>query len=180
MLGGMSSPDVSNSINAILAKQFLALLTSKANWAKIARSMIETHLLKSRKKLDLYQYLESNSTNTLGWPRNWKPWLVVQRNLDGSFQDSFQSPFFLKEDLTIANKPANIFTVKAGKNYYSQKTNPTQSFFFSSEKSWFLIYKLPCDNKMIEIIWKLIHNSYPVGDRIKYFAPIQCPSCNNA
>src|SRR6266487_6101773 len=28
-------------------------------------------------------------------------------------------------------------------------------------------------------VWKLIHNSYPVGDRIKYFAPIQCPSCNN-
>ena len=89
MLGGMSSPDVSNSINAILAKQFIALLTSKANWAKIARSMIETHLLKSRKKLDLYQYLESNATNTLGWPRNWKPWLVAWRNLDGSFQDSF-------------------------------------------------------------------------------------------
>jgi len=117
--------------------------------------------------------------NTLGWPRNWKPWLVAWRNLDGSFQDSFQSPFFLKEDLTIANKPANIFTVKASKNYYSQKMNPTQSFFFSSEKSWFLIYKLPCNNKMIEIIWKLIHNSYPVGDRIKYFAPIQCPLCNN-
>ena len=77
------------------------------------------------------------------------------------------------------NKPANIFTIKAGKNYYSQKTNPTQSFFFSSEKSWFLIHKLPYDNKMIEIIWKLIHNSYPVEDRIKYFAPIQCSLCNN-
>jgi len=70
ILGGMSAPDVSNSINAILAKQFLALLTSKANWAKVARSMIETHLLKSRRKLDLYQYLESNSINTLGWLRN--------------------------------------------------------------------------------------------------------------
>src|SRR6266487_389681 len=65
MLGGMSSPDVSNSINTILAKQFLALLTSKANWAKVARSMIETYLLKSKRKLDLYQYLESNSINTL-------------------------------------------------------------------------------------------------------------------
>ena len=31
---------------------------------------------------------------------------------------------------------------------------------------------------MIEVIWKLIHNSYPIGDRIKYFAPIECPSCN--
>src|SRR6266487_5735442 len=180
MLGGMSSLDISNSINAILAKQFLTLLTSKANWARVARSMIETHLLKSRRKLDLYQYLESSSMNTLGWPRNWKPWLVVWRNLDSSFQDSFQSPFFLKEDLTIMNKLANIFTVKTGKNYYSQKTNPIQSFFFSSEKSWFLIHKLPCDNKMIEVIWKLIHNSYSVGNRIKYFAPIRCPSCNNS
>jgi hypothetical protein len=164
MMGGMSSPNISNSITAILAKQFIALLTSKANWAKIARTMIETNLLKSERKLDLYQYLESNSTNTLGWPRNWKPWLVAWRNLDGSFQDSFQSPFFLKEDLTIANKPANIFTIKAGKAYCLSKTNTINPFFFNTEKPWFLLHKLPCDHKMIEVVWKLIHNSYLVGD----------------
>jgi hypothetical protein len=50
MLGGMSAPDISNSINAILAKQFLALLTSKANWAKIAKLIIEAYLLKFKKK----------------------------------------------------------------------------------------------------------------------------------
>ena len=115
---------------------------------------------------------------TLSWPRNWKPWLVAWRNLDGSFQDSFQSPFFLKEDLTIANKPANIFTIKAGKAYCLSKTNTTTPFFFNTEKSWFLLHKLPCDHKMIEVIWKLIHNSYPVGDKIKYFASTHCPSCN--
>src|SRR3954451_1542154 len=97
--------------------------------------MIETHLLKSKKKLDLYQYLKSNSTNTLGWPRNWKPWLVAWRNLDGDFQDSFQSPFILKEDLTIADKPANIFTVKAGKIYYLLKKQTSQNSSSSIQKN---------------------------------------------
>ena len=72
----MSIPNVSASITAILAKQFIVFLTSKANWAKIARAIIETHLL-LKTKFNLYQYLEANSTNILGWPRNWKPWLVV-------------------------------------------------------------------------------------------------------
>jgi hypothetical protein len=173
--GGMSCPNLTNSITAILAKQFIHLLTSKASWAKAARTFINTHLL-SKRKQDLYLFLSSMNSNTLGWPRNWKPWLVAWRNLDGNFQDSFQSPFILKEDLFLAGVPAPKFSIKIAKSFLSQ-ASLSPSFFFDSEKCWHLLYKLPCDNRVIEVTWKFIHNAYPVGDRIKYFSSSDCPTC---
>src|SRR5947209_14570280 len=136
--GGMNCPNLSNSITAILAKQFILLLTSKVSWAKAVRVSINSHLLLKRKQ-DLYSLLSLSTPSPLGWLRNWKPWLVAWRNLNGNFQDSFQSPFILKEDLFLANVCASEFNVKLAKSYLAQ-ASILDPFFFSEKCFFFFLF----------------------------------------
>ena len=74
-MGGVAAPDWNISLTALLSKQFINLLTSKAFWAGNARKMLEYKTkLQPNKKIDLYQAL-NNINEVYGWPRKWIPWI---------------------------------------------------------------------------------------------------------
>ena len=172
--GGIAAPDWQLSINSILTKQCITLFTSKSLWATNARSLLEKNLKsRSSRKLDLFQALE-NINSTLGWPRKWIPWIAAWRKSGGSFQDSFTSPYICKSDLYINNINATVFTVRKGIKILQK---PTRQHSLN-EKLWFLLWKLPLDNKKKEIVWKFLSNAFASGERLKRFNPISCPFCN--
>ena len=122
--------------------------------------------------------MESDSQHTLGWLKNWRPWLAAWRSLNGSFQDFFQSPFILKADLHIADVSADIFTVKKGRQYLlglqlASLVSPI------TERHWFLLHNLPLDNHVKETTWRYIHNALPIGERIRFFTDSSCLWCIN-
>ena len=179
--GGVAAPDINNSINATLAKYCLGCFTSRAPWAVQLRDTIELNIQKKQKK-DLHQFLERNIKSISGWPGAWKPWIRAWRLMEGSFEDSFQSPHLQKEDLFLAGKVSSEYSIKKGRIFLSTKDHSLslfQPFKGCNEISWFRLQSTFTDNKIKEISWKLLQNALPLGERIRYFADSSCLWCIN-
>jgi len=54
---------------------------------------------------------------------------------------------------------------------------PTRKATILTEKQWFLLWKIPLTNNQKELFWRFCLNSYPTGERIKFFSNGSCPFC---
>ena len=146
----------------------------KAFWAKNARKILEVRTKSSsNKKIDLYQAL-NNIDQVSGWLRKWIPWIAAWKRSKGSYQDSFLSSFFQKNDFYCNNINATEYNTKVGTLLLLRYHN---KYPFRT-KIWNLLWKLPINNKEKEIIWKFLTNSIATGRRTRFYRTISCSFCD--
>lgn len=171
--GGINAPCLKSSITAINGKFFLKLIASSTFWATVARGKIIKKSSTSRKELDI-QTIISNPSFRGKWTRRWIPWWRAWKLLEGSYEDSFTSPFINLRDISIASKVATEYSVKLGYNYvidYSPISKTKKKLFHA-------LWCIDRTPRQRELLWKMKINALPTGYRKRRFSLEACFYCD--